>query len=198
MKNIIKGFGLALVLITTSAHAIPTLFFDGEIAYSASTGELSVTSVLTATEDISPAPELIGSNLEFSAILDSTILYGTTRTRGLFIGDDIEVTDGDNNSLLVGDISFLEMFGRNGNDFGIVSGTVNATSGSLAEMFGAGNLIALDFNLSTVFSVEMFDTDFVGGIDGRIEGEATVPEPNILALLGLGLALIGFTRSRLV
>jgi len=197
MKNLIKGIGLALALITTSAHAIPTLFFDGDITYSASTGELSVTSVLTATEDVSPAPELVGSELTFSAVLD-TIIAETSVTTGIFdgvIGDDIQVTDGDLNSLLVGEFLDLEMMGRNGRDAGIVSGTVNATGGSLAEMFGAGNLIALQFNLSTVFSADMFDTDFIGSIDGRVEGEA-VPEPNVLALFGFGLVLMGLIRSR--
>lgn len=200
MKNILKAFGLALALITTSAHAIPTLFFDGDMSYSASTGGFSVTSVLTATEDISPAPELIGSELTFSAVLGS-VIADTRVTTGLFdgvIGNDIQVTDGDLNDLLVGEFLDLEMMGRNGRDSGMVSGTVNATGGSLAEMFGAGNLIALQFNLSTVFSADMYDTDFVGHIDGRIEGESVpVPEPNILALFGFGLLLVGFARPRL-
>jgi hypothetical protein len=172
------------------------LFFDGDVTYNATTGSLSVTSVLTATEDLGSIT-ISGSSLTFSAMFDEAILSSRT-TLGLFsgvVGNDIVVEDGDNNSLLVGEFDYLEMLGRNGRDAGIITGVVNATGGSLADMFGAGNLFALEFNLSTVFSEDMFGADFSGLIDGRIEGQS-VPEPNIVALLGLGLALIGFIRSR--
>ena len=64
----------------------------------------------------------------------------------------------------------------------IVEGALIATDGDLQDAFGIGNLIALEFNRDVGFSVEMFNSDFSGEIDGRIEGESiAVPEPVIPA-----------------
>jgi hypothetical protein len=197
MKNIIKGFGFIIALVTTSAQAIPTLYFDGDISFDAASGELSVASVLTATSDIAPAPTLLGSSLDFSALFNSvntSNVYYTIGSFGSTAATDLIVIDGDANNLLTGNFSYLEMKGGNGFSSGLVSGLLNATGGSLANEFGLGNLIALEFNLSTTFSGTMFEQDFSGKIDGRIEGEASVPEPTMPALLAIGLLLIGFTK----
>jgi hypothetical protein len=196
MKNIIKGFGLALALITTSAHAIPTLFFDGDISYDQTTGLLSVSSVLTSTFDIAPSPTILGSSLDFTTLLSAVDSSNSNYTVGLFgttAGTDLSVVDGDSNSLLTGNFSELTMKGGNGLDFGLVTGTLDADGGTLQDMFDIGNLIALEFNLSTSFSTTMFDYSFDGLIDGRIEG-ASVPEPTMPALLALGILLIGFVN----
>ena len=197
MKNLIKNLIVAVSFVATSAYAIPTLFFDGKVNYSALTGELSVTSVLTATTEIGSMPELLGSSLSFSAFLSGTDVSNSRISIGLFDTANISITDGDTNNLLMGSFSDLKMLGRNGRSSGRVSGTVNATGGSLADMFGAGILSALEFNLSQTFSANMFGADFTGRVDGRLEGEAVaMPEPNILALLGLGLALISVLRFK--
>lgn len=205
MKNIIKGFGLALAMFASSAQAIPTLFFDGSINYNAGTGLLSVTSVLTNTTGITPAPTLLGSSLDFSASYDRTDTSNTYYTVGIFgttAGTDLTVIDGALNTLLTGNFSELTMKGGNGFSSGLVSGILNASGGSLQNEFGIGNLIALEFNLSTVsgtptvFGAEMFNSDFTGAIDGRIEGAAVnVPEPTMSALLALGLLFIGFVNK---
>lgn len=197
MKNILKGFIFALAMVASSAQAIPTLFFDGNITFNASTGVLSVTSTLVDTIDINPTPELLNSSLTFSAsfLTSTSSTYATVGQFSGIDGDDLSVIGGDLSSLLIGEFSSLTIGGVNGNDFGRVSGVVNATGGSLEAMFGAGNLFALELNLSTAFGADMFDADFNGNIDGRIEGVA-VPEPGILAILGLGLALMGFINIR--
>ena len=214
MKNLIKSLGLALVLLAQSAYAVPTLFFDGDITFtssdpgislqnaasSGSLGKLSVTAVLSATQEIDPAPQLIGSSLTFSAFLTEVDISSSSITIGLFAGGagyGITVVDGNSNNLLLGDFDNLEVLGRNGRDSGRVTGVMNATDGLLADMFGAGQLIALVFNIDTFFGADMFDSSFSGKIDGRIEGEArAVPAPGILTLLGLGLALMGVIRRK--
>ncbi len=199
MKNIIKGFGLALAMFASSAQAIPTLFFDGSISYNVGTGLLSVTSVLTNTAGIAPAPTLLGSSLDFSASynsVDTSNTFYTVGTFGTAAGTDFTVIDGALNTLLTGNFSELTMKGGNGFSSGLVSGMLNASGGSLQNEFGIGNLIALEFNLSTVFGSAMFATDFKGAIDGRVEGAAiNVPEPTMPALLALGLLFIGFVNK---
>ena len=199
MKNIIKGFGVALALVASSAYAVPTLFFDGEISYQG--GLLNVDSVLTATQDIAPAPELIGSNFDFSALLisvDASNSFLTIGNFGTTLGTDLTVTDGNNVELLTGNFASLQMKGGNGFGTGLVTGVINSTGGSLENEFGIGNLIAFEFNLSTTFSAEMFDGSFTGDIDGRVIGEEkiAVPEPTPLALLAFGLMLVGFIKHR--
>ncbi|MDT8281324.1 MAG: PEP-CTERM sorting domain-containing protein [Gammaproteobacteria bacterium] len=200
MKNIIKGFGLALALVTSSVHAIPTLLFDGDINYTAD-GWLTVTSELTGAIDVAPTiPTLLGSSLNFSVFLNSVDATNTRVTVGYFgtgAGTDLSVIDGGvtSNTLLTGNFNTLSVTGSNGRSSGLVEGTLNADGGALQSLFGIGNLIALQFNLNTVFSADMFDSSFYGAIDGRLEGEAVnVPEPSIPALLALGILFIGFVN----
>ena len=199
MKNFIKTLGMALALIVQPVYAVPTLFFDGDMSYGASSGALSVVSVLTATQEINPSPELMGSSLTFSTSLTGVNVSSSIRTIGLFssgTGDNISVTDGDSNNLLFGEFTSLTMMGRNGKDLGRITGTINATGGLLESYFGEGQLIALVFNIDTVFSANMFNNSFVGNIDGRIEGETqTLPAPDILTLLGFGLILMGIRKK---
>jgi len=198
MKNLIRGIGLALAMIASSAQAIPTLFFDGDINYDVTSGLLSVDSVLTATADIGSAPALLGSSLDFSVLFDSVDASSSLYTVGLFgtsAGTDLMVVDGAANPLLTGNFDNLKMLGGNSFSSGLVLGLLNANGGDLQTEFGLGNLIALEFNLTTTFSATMFDSSFSGGIDGRIEGEAvSVPEPTMPALLALGVLFIGFAN----
>ncbi len=86
MRNVIKSLGLILALLSQSAHAVPTLFFDGDLTYVASTGGLSVTAVLSASQEIDPAPQLMGSSMTFSATLDSVDTSNSFVTIGSFGG----------------------------------------------------------------------------------------------------------------
>ncbi len=198
MKNLIKGLGLALAMVASSAHAVPTLLFDGYIDYDAGSGLLSVNSVLTATADVSPAPVLLGSSLNFSVLYNGVDTASSLYTVGLFgtsTGTDLTVLDGSSNILLTGNFDSFKMLGGNGLSSGLIIGALSANGGDLQTAFGLGNLLALEFNLTTTFSATMFDSNFSGGIDGRIKGETVnVPEPAMSALLALGVLFIGFAN----
>ena len=200
IKSYIKGFGLTLVMVASSAHAIPTLFFDGTINYDSTTGRLTVSSILIDTFDINPAPSLTGSlNFETQLIDDFAGFGLVIGAFGTVEGqDDIQVLDASSAELLTGNFSDLTMSGDDGSDNGTITGMLNSTGGSLESLFGIGNLIALEFNLSSIFNATMFDTNFSGHIDGRIQGESVaVPEPTALVLLSLGVLLVGFANRRL-
>jgi len=211
MNTLLKGIGLVLALVAGSAQAIPTLYFDGNVKFNS--GTLGVNATLTATDDVNPAPALTGSQFTLSATYLNTTSPNPYITAGHFGNGNMVITDNSANTLLRGSFSELIMKGVNSLDSGLLTGTFNAIDGSLANKFNTGNLFALTFNLSTPFSQGMFDgqstkvfgnndynypsnASFGGNIDGQISGQnVSVPEPGILALLTLGVVLIGFTRK---
>ncbi|MDH5612113.1 MAG: PEP-CTERM sorting domain-containing protein [Gammaproteobacteria bacterium] len=207
MKNFVTGiFVVFTMMMASSVQAIPTLFFDGSINYTVDSGELQVSAALTETTDINPAPELSGSSMNFSVFFDTVETYSAscffcaTSTRGSFHGatdaliNDLEIFDGNGNTLLTAKFLGLSLEGINGGTTGEVIGLLNATGGSLEYLFGSSDLFALQLGLDTVFSNTMYDSNFTGMVDGNIKGNS-VPEPSPLALLCLGLLMVILVRK---
>jgi hypothetical protein len=200
MKNFTKAIGFIIALATTSAQAVPTLYFNGTIGYDAASTRLSVVSDLTGTADIFPAPPLQGT-LSFDADLIGTY-FGSGFNIGSFTTisgqDDIIVLDANSTVLLTGNFSSLTMSGSDNSDSGTIFGNLTSTGGLLAAEFDIGNVLALQFNLNTTFNSEMFKSNFAGLIDGNIQGQnvVNVPEPSLLALLSMGVLLIAFAGKK--
>ena len=210
MKSITTIIGLALILATSAAQAIPTLFFDGDINYDSASTELSVSSVLTKTTDITPAPTLPGATMVFSAFfvdfdsITASCLFCGDSTKGNFVGsadpltDDLTIFDADGiTKLLTAKFDSLSLEGANGGNggnTGEIIGLLSATGGSLMSTFAGSDLFAFQLNLGTAFSDIMYKSDFAGRVDGNIKAHS-VPEPTSLALLGLGILITGFARK---
>lgn len=205
----IKAIGFLLALVAGSANAVPTLLFDGTISFDSSSRILSVTSSLTSTIDIASNPDVAGSSFAFSARLDS-VDPATTYTQSYYgsMGNDLSVTDGNGNLLLTSDFSNLFMVGSSDRNDGMMLGILQSTGGMLEGFYDLGNLVAMEFNLSTPFNATMFDSDFSGNINGSLIGRSNptltatlgsvaVPEPAIVAILGIGLLLIGLGQIRI-
>lgn len=193
-----------LGLPSMQVGAVPTLtFINGAVTYDSGSGDLTAKATLDDYLDLSLDPVLAGSSLSLGAHLKSVDASDPLYTQALFDsvpGNDLYVEGGDGAVLLTAELDSLIMKGQNGRDFGTVKGTFSATGGLLADLFGPGYLIAMEFSLgplssSPIFSADMFDSDFAGGIKGRLEG-TPVPEPGPLGLLGAGILLIGTMHRR--
>lgn len=194
MKTLLKGIGLVLALIAGSAQAIPTLYFNGTISFNFSTNILGVNSDLTATDDISPIPNWSGGKLTLSATYLNTTTPFPYLTVNHFGNGNMTVTDGSANTLLQGNFSELLVNNIIGQDGGVLKGTFNAISGSLASEFKPGNLFSLGFNMNPSNDQNVVS----GNINGHMSGQdVSVPEPGILALLVLGVVLIGFAGKQM-
>ncbi len=198
MKKLIKAIGFSLTLLANTAFAIPTLYFDGDLDYSVANtvGELTITATLIDSSGVA-MPDLGSSSLSFNAIFDSEVDLDSF-TAGLFNGvssDDLIISDS-TGTLLTGDFSQLYMIGGDSDNYGSLRGVLTATGGSLSNFFSSSDLIALEFNLGAVFGSDMFNNSFTGRVNGTLTGSGqSVPEPSILALLGIGLLMVGVARK---
>ncbi len=204
MKNLIKGIGFLLALVAGSAQAIPTtLYFDtgntGDgLTYTASNKTLTLSGYLLSAPG---GATLTGSKMEFSGVFQTvdtitrTLLFSTTTSyKGNFTGkSDFLINDG-SQDLLTGKIDSLSLEGISGKDLGSLNGILNVTGGTLMNTFNNGHLFAIQVGLKgTTYSAEMYSSNFKGDANGSI---TSVPEPTTLALLSLGVLLVGFTKKK--
>lgn len=195
---------IGLLVVSSSGFAIPTLNYFGGMTYTTnilSPADLNISGYLTPgfSSGLSVAPDLATSSVILSADFDSVTSTATTTT-GAFKTtpwNDLNISDGVNGLLLSGNLSSLTLTGGNGMNLGLLVGAFQINGGVLAGDFGGvGNLFSISFNLDTVFSSTMFDSDFVGFSNGSVSQgiSQSVPEPMPLALLSIGL--FGMTLVR--
>ena len=188
---------LSFLLLLTSlpAQAIPSLFYDGRISYSAASGLLTLDAALVGSNDLTDPALVTGGSLNLSAAFIASASSGSVTTDffGTAPGMDFTVLGGDGSILLEGEFLSLALKGANGLDVGVLLAEATPTGGSaLADFTAPSKLFALQLNMTSVFGASLFDSDFSAQADGRlaaIEGEppAGVPEPREWALLIFGL-----------
>lgn len=192
-----------LLAISGTAQALPTLYFDGQFHFDASTGLMTIDAVVEGGVDLSHAIQPQGSTFSLVARL------GGVGSNGPFVealfggvdGSDLTVLNGGDAGLLLGaDVNSLLMSGFQGDDIGFLDGMLVAQSGLLlSDFFNDVTLFALQLELTAPFSMDMFLTSFSGMVDGQIvgkPGEIAVPEPGSLALFVIGLAGLIWARKK--
>ncbi|MCG8668507.1 MAG: hypothetical protein MI867_03770 [Pseudomonadales bacterium] len=193
---------LVLVCCSAWASAAPTLNFDGSFSFVSSTGKLTIDAVITGSEDLSTPITTSGSTFSLVSLFEGVGVNGPmieSQFGGSGASNDFAFTNGgDLMTLLSGDVGALTMAGFAGSNFGFLSGNLEATAGELlSDFYTEASLFALELNLTSDFSIEMFTTDFSGRVDGNLRGvpgEVPIPEPGVLVLFVL--AFLGFRIFR--
>lgn len=188
-----------LLCMAAPAQAVSTLFLDGVMGFSAATDQIQVDGVLTAATGLAPTPVVAGSQFHLAVVFDNTTTQGgiTTAIFATAPGvPDVVVTGGDDTLLLAGELQSLSAVGVNGRDSATLTGQLTPTAGSLMAMFtNPAGLLELHLDLSTPFRPGIFQGDFIGHVNGRLEAIAgpappvapSIPEPATWALMTLGL-----------
>lgn len=205
------------------AGTVADYFFNGPIAYSVTGQTLSVDTGSQGAELISstglPAPYAVvptgqpGSNIAGSEVMLSMSLvagsvtdngFATTASFSTPTGYQAELYLGNGSGgtastpVLTGTLSNMQVSGFDGSNTGVLTGYLHPTGGLAYSYFSdPSDVIALDFDLSTNFSAEMYQASFNGQINGQVESAPpVVPLPPALPLLLSGLALIGGAAFR--
>lgn len=205
-----KGIFIALMTvmlgISTSISAYPLLTFnavDG-LSYSASTGSLRIEGTLTSSLDVTP-PTLLNSSVVLTATLASandTTYAGYTVAN--FNTGNLSIVDGNGTTtLLDGDLTNLMMYGLTNSasrQASMVGAFTNFTGSLSGEFLDPADFFALELNLTQLLNSTLFYTEgstLAGDVYGRVSSAAvSVPEPSVMLLFGLGLAMLGFTSLR--
>jgi len=199
-RTFITGLLGFLLFVSNSLYAAtPSLSFNGTFDYTAATsvstpGFLTITGSLYDFQGISSIPVLTGSQFSLTTQL-LTENFTTTSSEGVFgsangTAADLSIYGGDGASLLFANVAGLSMSGINGVNFGSLSGSVMSTGGTLATDFlSTSTLLGLEFNLSTVFGQNMFQSDFNGNINGSLRA-VSVAESTAIYLFGVGLLVL--------
>ena len=179
-RSLVLGTTLLLGM-AGPAHAASTLSLDGTMSFSATTDQIQIDGVLTAAASLIPAPVITGSQFHVAASFIDAISHGgiTTATFGTAPGaPDVVVIGGDNTLLLAGELQSLSAVGVNGVDNAVLTGQLAPTGGSLMAMFAnPAGLMELQLELSAPFRAGIFNRDFAGHVNGRLESLESITEP---------------------
>ncbi|MCG8534147.1 MAG: hypothetical protein MI808_03530 [Pseudomonadales bacterium] len=188
-----------IALGLNSAVATPVLYFNGSFSFDSSTDSLQVTATVDNAINVS---QPVSNNSTFTF---TTQLLGVQGNGPLVEsnfgsqqnGNDFSIIDG-TNTLLDGTINSLLMSGFQGSNFGALTGDLDASGGSLLNDFLLDtSLFALQLNLTSPFSLTMFDGDFSGLLDGSLTGvPASISEPAPISILMMGLCALIYIRRK--
>ena len=181
---------LLLLGVTGIAQATPIIFYDGSIEYTSASQEINVTASVTNVDTSLVSTDVIGSTLSFTATLDS-IIDNSPFTTATFDSNPSTVALVGSENWLTGSFDELEMSGLNDTNTGFLQGAIDIMSGTLLNDFASdASLFALELNLSNFISLNMFDTDFVGVLDGHIDATSVDASNPALLFILMSLAML--------
>jgi len=202
---------------SASIHAVPTLDFIGGLAFDSTADILTIIGQINgvSSEFNAIEAELLNSSLVLSVELAS--VTGNTVTNPLPPFDEVTTIVADFNSgtgtdlqitklattwLVANVVDPVIMAGTKDRDFGDLNGEFLPTAGDLLSYFTLpSSIFALEVSLTNPFSLEMFDSDFTGDVNGSVAAIAgnpsAIPEPPVWALFAVALTgLITFRQSK--
>jgi hypothetical protein len=206
--------GATLLALSTFAHAVPTLFFDGGAVFTPGPvgepekGTLSFALGITGSDDLG-VPIVTSASaftLDVRYLSDGLNGLDVTGNFGTSGGaPDFVITDGNANELLSGDVLGLSIAGFGGIpmmipgfDFGPLTATLAPTGGSLLGLFANPTPLTGTLTLdNTSFGPTLFSAPFTGTVtSGQIVGVTPIPESPTQALVLVGLLALWTHRKK--
>lgn len=182
LKTFIGSAVLLSFIAVAHVQAAPIIFYDGTVQYSATTQDLTVNATVTSVDTAAVSSDVLGSVLTFSANLDGVADAGFFTNASFSTDPSAFSLDGADN-YITGGIQNLTMSGVNYTNTGSLQGTIDLIAGTLLSDFESqAQLFAIELDLTNFISLNMFDSDFSGVLDGQIDA-TPVPESVSLVLL---------------